>query len=250
MRCFSFTALLLFATVITPNVLGQEGQPKLTRTFAIKPKAGHAQEFEEAVKEHVRWIKDNDGPWAWHTWTITTGPRLGYYLFVSPGHSWEDFDTAQEFHRTSQAHWQANVSQYVESAEGGIYRLLEQHSRVTEITEPDPIAELNVFYLKPGGQREFLQNLSVISGAMNEQESAPTVLWQQLVNGGEPNVVMVRPIEKFADWRSPEMRTAWESVTQELGQDKIQSTLKEMGQQIQSQRSELLMLRRDLSYAP
>lgn len=57
--------------------------------YEIAPMPGQALDFEEALKQHMQWARQQDSDWGWNTYEIIAGKCVGNYLVLSGNRSWK-----------------------------------------------------------------------------------------------------------------------------------------------------------------
>ena len=67
--------------------------------------------FEEQATEHAEWHGSQNDTWRWATYQAVSG-NAPEYLFVTPNHSWADFDTPAVDMNEDAAHWAESGAQY------------------------------------------------------------------------------------------------------------------------------------------
>ncbi len=65
----------------------QDSQGTVTRYYLTTVKAGHDLKWEQAFKAHVDWHRQQNDTWAWDTYMLVTGERLGQYITISTSRS-------------------------------------------------------------------------------------------------------------------------------------------------------------------
>ena len=169
--------------------------------YAVSPRPGHAVAFEEALRGHAHWARQQGSGPGWKVFAVTAGKRVGNYLVMSGDHSWEDLDANRELAAEAAARWRANVSGHVASVNGGIYRFMADYSRFPDDVDTYPMAIVSVFSMRPTSARTYMRNLRKVTDALKTRESAPPALWYQQVAGGEQGTFLnIRPFRKWHEW--------------------------------------------------
>ena len=79
------TTLLLWVVAFPEAAQGQTEDIAQSYVHTVQPEM--IAQFEEAVKQHMQWRKQNNDPWEW-TWYQVVNGGLGRYLVRSGNHRW------------------------------------------------------------------------------------------------------------------------------------------------------------------
>jgi len=239
--CGSLAALVCLVGVASAQEAGQ-----LTQTYLFQPKSGMSGQFEQSVKSHLSWLKENGEPWSWSAYQSVMGDHIGVYAFVTHGHSWEEFDAAAEHRRAAAQHWREHVSPFIETRQAAILSVEPALSRLEGISEPVRYIQASTFYVRPLTARMFVQQFGVISQAVGSQESPPPVLAYRLVNGGEPRITFIHPLSAWNDVAKVER--AVDQAVASLGAE-AEEIAKGLSDLTVRSETSVLVSRPDLSYA-
>ena len=244
-------ALAITAVTIaisSPAVGQEEGlRPTKTAVIEVSPKPGQALKFEAAVKRHMKWAKEQNSTWGWDVFAIATG-RVGNYLFVSRNHPWGDFDENQAFQKRAKARWQAKVARHVAFTDGGIYRLLVDHSRVPKDADSYPLAAVSFFSVLPTSTRRFLRTHRHFADAMKTHPSAPPAFWYQQVSGGDQGTFLnMRLFKSWEDWPNEASARA---MSESMDPKKTAGLVRELGEVLLREQTSVIAARPDLSLIP
>ena len=95
MRRTEIFLVVLSLLLLALPVVSQEEPGPITRVFVDKAKTGMEQQYEEAVKQHIAWHREQGDTWSWEVRRIESGENFGQYLWITRGHRWEDFDNPE-----------------------------------------------------------------------------------------------------------------------------------------------------------
>ncbi len=207
-----------------------------------------APDFEEALKRHTQWARQQNSDWGWNVFEIRAGKRVGNYVFVSGDRSWENHDENQEFETRAMARWRAEVSTHVESVQGGIYRSMADYSRIPENLDAYPFAVMSVFSMLPTSTRSFRRSLRKVTDAMKTQESAPPALWFQQESGGEQGTFM--KLNHFRNWTDWPKEASAKAMAGAIDPEKTNAIVNELAKVILREETSVIALRPDLSFRP
>ena len=192
--------LLTLAICVASTAIAGEQPAQLTQSYAFTPKAGQAQQFEDAVRAFFQWAKEHGETWDWSAHRIITGEKFGTYLFISHGHTWADFDDAAKYRREASKYWDENVAPYVASKETRIFRFLPELSYLpdSQVLEERNFSAVAEIHLKPFAATPFLAEIGKFVDVMKNQESAQPLMTFVLVDGGDDQIVFAHPQVKWS----------------------------------------------------
>lgn len=221
----------------------------LARTYFVKAKPSMVQQFEAAYKRHIAWHRQQRDTWTWHTWQVETGEQFGQYVIRTPGHHWEDFDARGEFNAADEAHWVANVAQYVESVSSTIVAYRPDLSRWPEGEIP-ALASVFQFHLNYGGSQEFDYAIKKIYQAIEKSHWPGHYSLLSVVSGSEvPTSIVVIPHRNWAAMKAPE-KPLWTMIEEVYGRQEAQRLRDLFAKTVHCERSFMVRFRSDLSYQP
>ena len=90
-------APLAVATLFLSGPGLAQDAPPLAELWITVPKAGHVQEFNEALKKHVAFRSEQGDPWQWNVYTPLLGDDLGRIAVRSCCYTWADVDSYSEW---------------------------------------------------------------------------------------------------------------------------------------------------------
>lgn len=244
----SVVCMALLGTLLVGPAAAQEEEGNIAFVVFLKAKPGMEQQFEEGMKRHRAWHRQQNDPDAWLTWQIISGENTGTYGTGTFGHRWEDFDSPGISEEADTVDRRQNLDPYTESAVVRYYRRMAEVSRPAE--GEAPLAEVWIFRVRYGQEGAFTYAVRKFHEAIEKTQWPVHYNWYQLLNGGEhPTYVVVLPRTNWADFKPPEER--FEEILEEAyGRQEAQSLLKSFGKAVGSQRSEIIQNRADLSYVP
>lgn len=230
-------------------VVAQEEPGAVVRVVAWKVQAGMENDFEAGLERHNDFHGQQNDAQAHFTYQIISGENTGTYLRIAPGRHWADFDAEGEWAEADEADSATNVDPYIESAEPRYYVYLPEMSRPAE-GGPSAMAQVFFLHLNFGRSREFNYLMKKVAEGAEKVNWPVRYEFYALVNGGEhPTYVFVGPGEKWADFEEPEV-DFFTMLEKAFGRDEAELVLDKLGKAIHCERSEIVVLRSDLSYIP
>lgn len=229
-------------------VLAQEKPGTVAGVWYIKPKAGMQQQFEQALKRHMDWHRQQKDTWTVKVWQVGTGERTGQYGRGVFGLHWKDLDSRAKFMEADGADYNANVAQYEESEVGSVYLYHPEMSRPME--GDAPLSAVVEYHLNVGGESIFLMAVRKVHEAIQKSNYPVYYYLCELSNGGDhPTYVFVFPHKNWADFEPPE-QTFLAMLEKAYGRDEAESVLKLFNKSVHGLRSQIIAYRPDLSYVP
>ncbi len=248
---FAAMVSVLFLTL----PLQAQGQPgEIAQFFLIKPKPGMLQQFEEATKQHVEWHRQQDDTWTWRLWQYETGDLYGQYVYITPGHRWEDFDTKAEFRKRDTADAIARIGPYTDSVTSWFSRLHGDISHLPEggILDPKafPLVMIIDYQVHESKIPDFLHTVGKIHEALQKAHWPVYYLWTQVVAGREGSIfTLVLPQRNWADLTPPEKQVPM-VLEEVLGRQEGESLIEAFDDSVASSQRDILSHKPDLSYEP
>lgn len=221
----------------------------LATTYVMRPNPGSSGALVSALREHSRWREQNGDPWTWHLWQVANGENVGEFHARSVGHTWADYDryNSSEFAARADAHFNATVAPLLASSASLISEAHPELSMMPGEGDPLGLAEVTVFYLKPGHEQDFVQAVSRF------REAAPGAGWEGTyvvathVNGGRgPAMSIVALCPDWACLAGPGM-TPEQVITNAYGEGEASRILERFSGAYTHMESFIAAYRPDLS---
>jgi hypothetical protein len=244
---FSAIGVLLVSALAVP---AQDQQGTVAQVIFVKPKAGERQKFEAGGKRHMEWHRKQKDTWTWVVSEVIAGDRTGTYIAATVGHTWKEFDERAEFMQADIADAETNIMPHVESEVVRFYALLRDLSRPPDGAGFSPFTEVLEFQLKPGAEEEFVRINRRIHEAIGKTNWPEHYLWYQLWTGGDhPTYVLLLPRQNWSQFAGPELQFP-AMLEKAFGREEGAALLRSLNKTIRAARSEVMLLRPDLSYLP
>jgi hypothetical protein len=143
-----------------------------------------------------------------------------------------------------------NITPYTAAAQGSIWMYMKDVSHPPAGSGPSKMAEVNHFFLKPDGEREFTDAIRKINDAIGKTNWPVHYFWYTLINGGEgPHFVLVIPHDTWADMAEPEM--SFDAMLEKaVGRHDAEELTRAVQKAIKRESTEIIAYRPDLSYRP
>jgi len=252
MRFLLPSLLAITATSLSPlSAVAQHAPPGLlARTIVLDVSSDRYPQFEEALRDHLRYHRVNGDPWAWHTWQVVNGADLGRYYLRSLGHSWQDLDEQAPLRQSDWADFLAHVAPNVRSMTSTISSFEPALSNwPPEVARPT-LVSLTRFELTFDGIRAFRGALEKIRAAVLERAPDRQWGWTTTVNGSDgPEMTLLVPLDGWSDLE-PRRPPLWSLIEEAYGVEQANSLRATIAASLRSMSSSVLAYRADLSYEP
>ena len=237
------TTLLLWVVAFPEAAQGQTEDIAQSYVHTVQPEM--IAQFEEAVKQHMQWRKQNNDPWEW-TWYQVVNGGLGRYLVRSGNHRWADLDVrdAWEDRVGAVPNFLATVGPFFESEDSSISQLDGALSR-----PPDDLSAITLFAVTEFDVRlpgQFREAITKIGEGLDRANWGRSYLWQMGANGGTTDAALVIPAENWAGL-APPAKALPEILAEVYGEQEASDLMQELQSSIRSQTSYTLRVRPDLS---
>ena len=237
------TTLLLWVVAFPEAAQGQTEDIAQSYVHTVQPEM--IAQFEEAVKQHMQWRKQNNDPWEW-TWYQVVNGGLGRYLVRSGNHRWADLDVrdAWEDRVGAVPNFLATVGPFFESEDSSISQLDGALSR-----PPDDLSAMTLFAVTEFDVRlpgQFREAITKIGEGLDRGNWGRSYLWQMGANGGTTDAALVIPAENWAGL-APPAKALPEMLAEVYGEQEASDLMQQLASSIRSQTSYILRVRPDLS---
>jgi hypothetical protein len=225
------------------NILGAEFQT---------PKAGMTQQYEQGRKEKAAWQKQQKDSSPLLVFQIDSGEDTGTYIVSRGLMHWSDMDHPSVPDAADTAEFNKAVGSYVEKITDTYYELLPKFGNPDTSSTPSKYSEIVILRVKAGKDSDFRAAVGRISEAERKANPSEHLAIYELVNGGLSGTYVVSiPHENWASFEeNPNVKPMQQVVMDAYGPDGGASTLAELDNSIESEYTETLEFRPDLSYIP
>lgn len=216
--------------------------------YALTPKAGHEDQFRDAMKDHMKWRAENGDSWRWNAYDVIAGYGSNQIHFRSWGHEWADMDAYQtgEFRDAANAHFQENVAEHLKK---GMMTVDEDDNDISAWPTEGyyPLVNIIGHHLKNGKVRQWYDAAKAIHGALQAGGFENHYGFSWTVAGGkEPYVTLVLFAENWAGFADPDP-SVYSIVVEQLGEEEAQKQFQAFSSAIKSSQSWILRHSKDLS---
>jgi len=216
------------------------------------PKLGMTQQYEQGRKQKADWHKQQKDPNALLVFQIVSGEQTGAYIVSRGGLHWADLDHPPVPEAADTEEYNKVVGPYVASATDSYYQLLPKLGNPDNSPLPSKYGAVAIIRVKAGKTADFLAAVTKISDAERKANPSDHVGIYELVNGGYSGTFVV--IFPRANWaafeENPNTKPMTQVLTEAYGAEETKSTMATLDNSIESDYSEIIEFRQDLSYIP
>jgi len=248
-RLLCAIAVLLSAAL---PVVGQEKPGNIDAFEFQKPKNGMVKEYEEGRKQKAAWHKQQHDAQPLLVWQVLTGMDTGSYIVGRVDQHWADFDKPSIPDHADLEEYQKSVAGYVESMVARYYEYLPKVSNPDAENTTPKFDEIITFHLRYGKRADFMSAVGAIHLAGVKTNWPSHYEWFALVAGGDAEeVVLAIPHSSWADFADkPDVKPFREMLRDAFGQVEEDSVMDRINRSVESETSEIIQFRPDLSYMP
>jgi quinol monooxygenase YgiN len=217
------------------------------------PKAGMTQQYEQGRKQKADWHKQQKDPQPLYVFETMSGEDTGTYLVGRFGQHWADFDKPAIPDQADTDEFNKVIGAYVQSVSDRYYEFLPKISNPdTTASSPSKLTELVTFRVHRDKIAEFRAALAKVAEAVQKTNWPIHYEFYQLVNGGyDGTFVLGEPRAKWADFEDqPNIKPFHDMLREAFGPAEGDSVYERVQEAIESEYTEILEFRPDLSYIP
>jgi len=254
MKLFKYVSMTL-AFVFMAAASSTSAQTNPGNIVAVEsqtPKSGMKQQYEQGRKQKADWHKQQKDPSALLVFEIVSGQDTGTYLVSRGGLHWADLDHPAVPEAADDEEYNKAVGPYVASLTDSYYQLMPKMGNPDTSPLPSKYGEVEIIRVKPGKTGDFRTAVAKISEAERKANPSVHVEIYELLNGGYSGTfVAIFPRANWAAFEeSPNTKPMTQALTEAYGADETNSTMAALDNSIESEYSEIIQFRQDLSYVP
>jgi hypothetical protein len=246
---WSVLAVMLFTAF---SLVGQQQPGTIAALEFQKPKAGMTTQYEAGRKQKAEWHKQQKDPQPLFVWETLSGDNTGTYIVGRLGQHWADFDKPPIPDEADVAEYNKAIGGYVESLVGRYYSFMPKVSNPTSATTPSKFAEIITFHVRYGKDTDFRNAIARVHDATVKTKWPVNYEWYALASGGMAGTfVLVLPRANWADFEEkPNVKPFRDMLKDAFGQAEADSIVAQIDASVQSESTEIIQFRPDLSYLP
>jgi hypothetical protein len=238
--------------VMAGSLVAQEKPGTLLSLEFQKPKNGMLPQYEAGRKQKAAWHKQQNDPRPLMVWETLSGDATGTFLVGRFGEHWSDYDKPAVSDEADLAAYQKNIGAYVDSVVTRYYEYMPKISNGSDDTMPAKFAEIITFHVRYGKDSDFRSAIARVNEAAQKTKWPVHYEWYELVNGGSTGTfVLSEPHKAWADFEDkPEVKPFRDMLKEAFGRSEAESITDRIEHSVQSEETEILQFRPDLSYLP
>ncbi|MGD0957391.1 MAG: hypothetical protein ABR953_11270 [Candidatus Acidiferrales bacterium] len=253
MRLIKHTSVALAAVFVAAFSAAAQSNPgNIAALETQTPKSGMTQQYEQGRKQKADWHKQQKDPLPLWVFEILSGDETGSYLVGRLGQHWADYDKPPIPDAADTEEFNKAVGSYVESVKTHYYEYLPKLSNPSDSAGPAKYDEVITFRVKYGKQGEFRSALTRIAEAVQKTKWSVKFEWYELASGGfDGTYVLALPRATWADFEeNPSAKPFREMLKDAFGQGEADSIVARIDGSVESEYSQIIQFRPDLSYTP
>jgi hypothetical protein len=217
------------------------------------PKSGMTQQYEQGRKQKADWHKQQKDPNPLYVYETLSGDATGTYIVGRFGQHWADMDKPAIPDSADTDEYNKVIGTYVQSLTDRFYQLMPKVSNADNSSAlPSAYYELITFRVRRDKIGAFQSALARVGEAAKKTNWPVHYEFYELVNGGfDGTFVLAEPHPNWADFEDkPNVKPFREMLKDAFGQGEADSIVDRLDSSIESESSEILKFRQDLSYIP
>jgi hypothetical protein len=217
------------------------------------PKAGMSQQYEQGRKQKADWHKQQKDNQPLYVFETISGENTGTYLVGRLDQHWADFDKPAIPDASDTEEFNKAIGAYVQSVTDHYYEYQPKVSNPdSSATGPAKYTELITFRVHRNKIPAFRGALVRLAEAVQKTKWPVHYEWYELVNGGyEGTFVLTESHANWADFEDkPDDKPFREMLKDAFGQNESDSVYDRLENSIDSEYTEIVEFRPDLSYIP
>jgi hypothetical protein len=251
MRLSGLASVLGLVLLGAVSVVAQE-QPAVVGALERQtPKNGMIKQYEDGRKQKAAWHKQQNDTAPLYVWEIRSGEHTGSYVVGRFG-SWADLDKPSVPEAADLEEYNNVVSPYVQSLSTSYLEFMPKVSNAGNMSGPSKLSEIITFEVRPGHDDDFRSGIERVTEGAKKTQWPVNYLWYVLASGGRTGTyILVIPHASWADFADkPGTKSFQEMLKDAFGQAEADSVVKRLDSSIESEMTEAVEFRSDLSYIP
>jgi hypothetical protein len=244
-----------FAVVLLAAVSASaQNQPASIASIETQtPKNGMVQQYEQGRKQKADWHKQQKDTQPLYVWEMMSGDSTGNYLVGRLDQHWAGMDKPAIADQADTEEFNKVVGSYVQSVSDRFYEFLPKLSNPdTSSSTPSKYTELITLRIHRDKIAAFRAALARVSEAVKKTNWPVHYEFYELVNGGyDGTFILAEPRANWADFEEkPDVKPLRDMLKDAFGPAEADALYQQLESSIESEYSEIIQFRQDLSYMP
>lgn len=234
------------------SAAAQEKPGTLAALEFQKPKNGMVRQYEDGRKQKAAWHRRQKDPQPLLVWQILSGDSTGSYIVGRVRKHWSDFDKPAVSTQAELEEFQKVVGNYTDSIVARFYNSLPEISNPDVPGRPPQLDEVITFRVRYGKESDFRSAVSRVYDAVQKTNWSVHYEWYVLHSGGDLGTyVLFLPRADWADFEGEvDVNPFRKMLTDAFGKADADSIIDRIDTSVQSETSEIIQFRSDLSDLP
>lgn len=250
LKHLSVTLAVAFVAAFSTSAQTNPGNIAAIETQTPKP--GMTQQYEQGRKQKADWHKQQKDSAALLVFEIISGEGTGKYLVGRGGLHWADMDHPSVPQAADDEEYNKVIGPYVASVTRSYFEFLPKLSNPDNSPLPPKYSQIIAIRAKVGRSGDLRAAIAKISDAERKANPSSHVGVYELANGGYAGTFVISfPRPNWAAFEeNPNTKPMTQVLTEAYGADEMNSIFATLDNSIESEYSEILRFREDLSYIP
>jgi hypothetical protein len=216
------------------------------------PKNGMVKQYEAGRKQKADWHKQQKDSQPLLVWETMSGDYTGTYIVGRLGQHWSDFDKPSVPEAADLEEYNKVIGTYVQSLVSRYYEYMPKISMPMKMDLPTKRSVIVTFHVRYGKGGDFRSAASRIHDAAEKTNWPVHFEWYELANSGKVGeYVLVLPRANWADFEDkPDVKPFRDMLKDAFGQAEADSIVDRLDSSVESEYSDIIEFRQDLSYIP
>jgi len=234
--------------MLAPALMAQAEPGNLSLIFTVGAKPGMEKQFEEAIKKHAAWHRQQNDSRSYNVFSVAYGYGSGSYIAVYPGVRLADLDKNAKLEQADNDHYLANVAQFTESFKAEVAVRSAELSTLPLTAPVKPMSVVTFSHLHPGKAADWNLYARALKDAAEKASPKPEYFVSTRTMSDElPTVAFVRPVNQFAEMTPLPID---DLLTKAYGAQQAANLTQMRDNATHCLKRSILVHRPDLSYAP
>jgi len=237
----------------TCSAFAQSNPGNIASIETQTPKNGMTQQYEQGRKQKADWHKQQKDPLPLYVFEVLSGDYTGSYLVGRFDQHWADMDKPPIPDTADTEEFNKVVGNYVQSVTARFYEFLPKLSNPdTSTAGPAKFDEVVTFRVRHDKIGVFRGGLARLYDAVQKTKWPVHYEFYELANGGyDGTFVLAEPHASWADFEEkPDVKPFRDMLKDAFGQAEADSIYERLENSIESEYTEIIQFRPDLSYVP